>query len=224
MHRMFWKEDVSCFFGTVDVEWATPWRDSIATSGCIADAVGVSWLWGQSLSRTESTKDDENCHICSISGLLLQLPSARRGSSCLKSVFRCLTPKVASCLKGVTMTKGLEDQAREVARVEGQPAGTEEDIETIDENWPEHVPKSARCVSGRQYHRLRMQVDHLLCRDGRSEKSPAHGAESSKDTRRKTESPNRSGEVAQISHGARVPSGRRRRVEIDAALVAYSND
>ena len=36
---------------------------------------------------------------------------------------------------------------------------------------PLPVPKSARVVSGRQYHRLRMLVDHLMCRGGRSKES-----------------------------------------------------
>ena len=31
----------------------------------------------------------------------------------------------------------------------------------------EPVPKSARVISGRGHHRLRMLIDHLMCRDGK---------------------------------------------------------
>ena len=51
----------------------------------------------------------------------------------------------------------------------GQPAGKEEDSETSDENGSSPVPKSVCVVSGRQHHRLRMLVDNLMCRDGRSD-------------------------------------------------------
>ena len=54
---------------------------------------------------------------------------------------------------------------------QGQAAGKEEDSETSDENGPLAVLKSARVVSGRQHHRLRMLVDHLVYRGGRSEES-----------------------------------------------------
>ena len=67
-------------------------------------------------------------------------------------------------MKGVTMSKSLEELAREVARVQGQPAGREEDSETSDESGPLLVPNSARVVS-------RMLVDHLMSRDGKSEHS-----------------------------------------------------
>ena len=43
-----------------------------------------------------------------------------------------------------------------------KPAGKEEDSETSDESGPLPVPKSARVVSGRRHHRLRMLVDHLM--------------------------------------------------------------
>ena len=78
------------------------------------------------------------------------------------------TPKVASCLKGVTTSKSLEELARRVAQVQGQLAGKEEDSETSDENELLPVPKSSRV--GR-HHRLRKLVDHSMCRDGRSEES-----------------------------------------------------
>ena len=59
--------------------------------------------------------------------------------------------------------------AREVAG--GQPAGKEEDSKTSGENGPLPVPKSARVVSGRPHHRLRMLFENLVCRDGRSVES-----------------------------------------------------
>ena len=61
-----------------------------------------------------------------------------------------------SCLKNVAVSKSLKELTREVVRVQGQPAGKEEDSETSDDNGPLPVPKSARVVSGRQQHRLRM--------------------------------------------------------------------
>ena len=47
----------------------------------------------------------------------------------------------------------------------------EEDSETRDENGPLPLPKSALVVRGRRHHRLRMLVDHVMCRDGRSGES-----------------------------------------------------
>ena len=73
------------------------------------------------------------------------------------------TPKVVSCLENVTVSKGLEELAREVARVQGQAAGKEEDSVSSDESGPLPVPKSTRVVSGRRLH-------HLVCRDGKLEK------------------------------------------------------
>ena len=69
------------------------------------------------------------------------------------------------------VSKILVELAREVARVQGQHAGKEEGSETSDENWQLLEPKSARVVSGRRHHHLRMLVDHLMRRDGRSEES-----------------------------------------------------
>ena len=50
-------------------------------------------------------------------------PSARRElSPSQKTASLCPTPKAVSCLKSVTMSKSLEELAREVARVQGQLA------------------------------------------------------------------------------------------------------
>ena len=59
----------------------------------------------------------------------------------------CFSPSLMLC--GVFFGH-LEELAREVVRVQAQP------------------PKSARVVSGRRHHLLRMLVDPLMCRDGRS--------------------------------------------------------
>ena len=67
--------------------------------------------------------------------------------------------------------------------------------------------KSARVVSGRRRHRLRMLVDLLLWTVGRI----APGTKSSEDTRSTTASSNRSSDAPKICEGARAPSGGRRR-------------
>ena len=142
-------------------------------------------------------------------------------SPCQRFALRCPTPKLVSCLKDVSVSKNLEDLAREVVWLQGQPVGKKEDSETIDENGPLFVPKSARVVSGRQHHRLRMLVDHLMCRDGRSEESLLE--------RRvvRTLAARRNYETAL---GTFLKFVKERAlplvedVEIDGVLVAYSND
>ena len=69
-----------------------------------------------------------------------------------RSVLPCPTPKMVSGMKNVAVSKSLEELPREVARVQGQPAGKEEDSEIGDENGPPPVPKSARVVPGRRHH------------------------------------------------------------------------
>ena len=54
--------------------------------------------------------------------------------------------------------------------VQRQPAG-KEDSKTIHEKRAIAYPKSARVVSGRRPHELRMLVDHQMSRDGISEES-----------------------------------------------------
>ena len=58
----------------------------------------------------------------------------------------------------------------EVARVHGQPAGKEAGSESGDESGPLLVPTSARVVSGRLHHRLRIPTYHMICRDETLEK------------------------------------------------------
>ena len=84
----------------------------------------------------------------------------------------------------MTNSKIRVELAREVARVQGQSAGKEEDSDTSHENEPLFVPKSAQVVSGRRYHRLRNLVEHPTCRDGRLEESLIRKAVSSLAARR----------------------------------------
>ena len=108
------------------------------------------------------------------------------------------------------LSSGARRQSRRQSRSRVWPAGKEEDSDTSDENGPPLVPNSARVVSGRQHHCLRMLVDHLMCRDGRSEESlPEQRAERTLAARRNYQ--NRSRDVPQICKGARAPSGRRPR-------------
>ena len=148
--------DVSWFLFSVDVFRLLPGLSSPDTGA-------------EACHARSPTKVYESAQI---TRLLAPLPDAKRPSRvspCQRSVIRCPTPKVGSCLKNVTMPKSLEALAREVARVQGKPAAMEEDSEISDENGPLPVPKSAWVVSGHRHHHLRMLVDHLVCRNGRSE-------------------------------------------------------
>ena len=81
---------------------------------------------------------------------LLDMPSCRREWVLVRDLCSgAPTPKLVSCPKKVAVSKNLKVLAREVARVQGQPAGKEEDSDTSDENGPLLVPKSAGVVSGR---------------------------------------------------------------------------
>ena len=154
-----------------------------------------------------------------ITRVLAPPPDAMRPLSLVRDLWS--TPKLVSCLKNVAVSKSLEDLAREVARVQGQPTGKEEDSETRDENGRPHVPKSARVVSGRQHHRLRMLVFHLMCRDGRLEESLLE----QRDVRTLAARRNYQtalGTFFKFVKERAVPLVED--VEFDGALVAYSND
>ena len=155
----------------------------------------------ENLSRTNPTKVCEVRLNDSSSGTPPGAKRPFRVTHYQRSVLQSPTPKLVSCLRNGAVSKSLEELAREVSRAQGQPVGKEEANETNDKNGPLPVPKSARVVSGRQHHRLRMLVDHLVCRDGRSE-------ESLLDTRSATELPNCSWDVPQMCKEARAPSGR----------------
>ena len=83
------------------------------------------------------------------------------------------------------------------------------------------VPKSARVVSGRRHNCLRMLADHLTCRDGRSAESILERGSVTTLAARRSH---------QTALGTFLKFGKERAlplvedVEIDGALVAYSND
>ena len=133
---------------------------------------GSHFLDETQMQWTPAGDGTEGCHARSpteVNDRLLEFWRPSRVCPCRKSVIGCPTTKVVSCRKGVTMCKSLGELAREVERVQGQPAVKEEDSGTRDENEPLLVPRSARVVSGRRHHRLCMRVDLLMCRNGRSE-------------------------------------------------------
>ena len=142
-------------------------------------------------------------------------PDAKRPSRVSpsqKSMILCRTVKVVSCLKNVTMSKSLEELAREGARVQGQSAGKEEDDGTSDESGPMPVSKSTPVVSDSRHHRWRMLIDHLMCRDGELEQLLLErGAVKTLDARR----------IYQTAVGTFLKCGD---AEIDGALVAYSKN
>ena len=77
-------------------------------------------------------------------------------------------PKLVSCLRSEAVSENLEELAREVARVPGQACGKEEDSETSDDNGPTTYAEVHTVGVWTTIHRLRMLVDHLMCRDRRS--------------------------------------------------------
>ena len=101
-------------------------------------------------------------------------PDAKRPSRvrpCQKSSVRCPTPKMASCLKNVTMLKRRVSRSWHVKLREcrASPLAKEEGSEPNDESGPLQVPTSARVVSGGLHHRLRILTDHLMSRDAKLE-------------------------------------------------------
>ena len=104
--------------------------------------------------------------------LLLQTPSARRECVLVRGlcsgVLRrswCLVWRMGQCQR---VSQSWHVKLREF---KASPLAKEEDGGTSDESLPMPVLKSAWVMSGRRHHRLRMLVDHLMCRDGRSEES-----------------------------------------------------
>ena len=116
--KAFWKQ--MCHVSSALVTWCgfPPGLGGSHGLDGAHNAVLVSWPWCADLSRPP--------------------PAARRpsrGSPCQKSAIERPTVKVVSCLKTLTISKRLEELAREVARVPGQPAGKEEDSETSHESF-----------------------------------------------------------------------------------------
>ena len=163
MPRRIWK--------STDVVWATSLLGWFAASGWTADSTVVGWKWYRSRHAQSPTKIDGDCPCCPIPGSSSRREAPVVSESLPETPVRCPTPTVGSCLKRATNFKSRVELARGVARVHGQPAGKEVDSDTSDENVPLLVPKSAQIVPGRQHHRLRNLVDHLMCLDGRSEES-----------------------------------------------------
>ena len=91
----------------------------------------IRWV----MSPRSPRRIDENCPSCSTSG-----SSTRRQQS---------DQQRRPWLKSMSNFTDLVKLARDVARVQGQPAGKEEDSETSDENVSLLVPKFARAMSGR---------------------------------------------------------------------------
>ena len=63
-----------------------------------------------------------------IARILVSRPDAKlqsESSPCQRSEIRCPTPRVVSCMMITTVSKSLEEVAREIARIQGQPAGKE---------------------------------------------------------------------------------------------------
>ena len=93
--------------------------------------------------------------------------------------------------------------------------------ETSDESGPLPVPKSAWVASGRRHHRLRMLVDHSLCRDGRSEES-FQERRTVRTLAARRNSQTALGNFFKIVQKRTL--SRVKHVKIDGALVARSND
>ena len=139
-------------------------------------------------------------------------PDAKRPlrvSPCQSSVLWCPTPKLVSRLKSVALSKGLEELAREGARVQahrwhrgGQRNQRRKRATTCagvctGGVWTTTPPFAHACQS----------IDVSRLKVGRT----APGTKSREDTRSTTEVSNRSWDVPQICKGASAPSGRRRR-------------
>ena len=124
-------------------------------------------------------------------------------------------------MKGVTNSKGLEKLAREDARVQGQRAGKEEDSETSNENGPLLAPKSAWFLDDDTTACACMLVDHLMCRDGRSEESLLERGAVRTPSARQSHQTAR-GKFLKFVLKRTLPLVED--AEIDGALIAYSND
>ena len=128
--------------------------------------------------------------------------------------------RAASCQTVVTISDTLEELAREVARAQGQHTGREEDSETSDESGQLRVPKSARVVSGRRNHRLRILVAICDVETGsQKNRSWNEGVRTVAERRNYQTALGSFLKFVQKRTLPLVADG-----EIDAALVAYSND
>ena len=145
--------DVSWFLGSVDVVWAHLWvwldRNTWMNCRCSGrQLLVVEKLVTHGVPR-------RSMKTARIARFLAFPPDVKRPSRVTR-----------------TMSKSLEELAREVARAQGQPAGKEEDSETCDESGPLPVPSSARVVSGRRHHRLRRRNVGRVALGAKSFKDP----------------------------------------------------
>ena len=88
MHWRIWKSEVSWFFGSTGVIWATAWLGWIATSSSSAGEVAVSREWCASQPRTESHEDRRRK-----SKLFDSLPSGRQAPVKSESLPETCRPK-----------------------------------------------------------------------------------------------------------------------------------
>ena len=151
-----------------------------------------------------------------ITRILALLPDAKRPSRASphqKSVIRCPTQEVVSCLRNVTMSKSLEELAREVARVQPTPAPLAK-RRTVG---PATKAGHCRCRSPHGWFlddeitgcvaQVDRSFDVSRWKDGRV----APGAKSCETPRIATNFSIRGWDVPQVCEGACAPSGRRRR-------------
>ena len=139
-----------------------------------------------------------------INWILAAHPDAKRPSRVnphQKPVIRCPTQKVVSCLQNVTMRRSLEVLAREVARVQGQPAGQRGGQLNLRRK---RASSCAEVRTGSVWTTAQPSA-HA----GRFDVAPA--AKSCEDTGNTTELSNRSWDAPQICEGTRALSGRRGR-------------
>ena len=164
----------------------------------------IRWV----MSPRSPRRIDENCPSCSTSG-----SSTRRQAPVASEFARNLQSdqQRRPWLKSMSNFTDLVKLARDVARVQGQPAGKEEDSETSDENVSLLVPKFARAMSGRWTSPLAHACPSFVVSCVMQSWKNRSEAKSCESTRSATKSSNRSGQVPQVCQGARAPSGRRRR-------------
>ena len=147
-----------------------------------AGLVGSHFLDGTQMQRIPSgdgtgagharspTEVNEKCPDCLNTGPSAR-PQAPVESECLPEI--CDPVPDARCgilSKGCNGVQASRSWHAKLLELQGQPAGKEEGSESRDENVPLPVPKSTRVVSGRRHHRLRMLVDHSMCRNEKFEK------------------------------------------------------
>ena len=164
---------------------------------------------------------DENCPSRSISR-----PSSRRQAPVESEPMPEIRSSVPAVNSGVLVNTFVKiprvawSWHERLRWFQSQPAGKEEDREISDENGLLLVPKPSKVVSGRR-HLLLLLGDHLMCPDGRSEESLL---------KRRAAMTIPARQNLQTAFGKFFKFVQKRThlqiedVEIETALVAYSND